>query len=82
MIKELSDIKSIKIYPSEANCLMIDLGNRSSYDFCIKMLDESNLIIKDLSTKRFFEGRNFIRIAIRDEHDNNILINKFKEVLN
>ena len=82
VIKELSDIKSIKIYPSEANYLMIDLGNRSSYDFCIKMLDESNLIIKDLSTKRFFEGRNFIRIAIRDEHDNNILINKFKEVLN
>lgn len=81
MISELSKIKSIKVYPSQANYIMIELKNRNSYDFCVQMLDESNLLVKDLSTKRFFDGKNYIRVAIRDRHDNDILINKFKEVL-
>ena len=81
MIKELSSIKSIKIYPSEANYILVDLGDTNSLELAAKLLDNKNILIKDLSTKKFFHNKNFIRLAIRDEHDNNILINSLKEYL-
>ena len=39
-------------------------------------------MIKDLSTKKGFEGRNYIRIAIRDEKDNEKLVAALKKKLN
>ena len=80
-IKELSGIKDVKVYPSQANYLMIDLGKINSYKLCVKMLDKYDLLVKNLSTKHFFEGKNFIRVAIRNEEDNNKFIRAFKEVI-
>ena len=74
MISELKKINGIKVYDSEANYIMVDLNGTSSYDFCVKMLDKYNILMKDLSTKNYFEGKNFIRIAVRDSHDNDLLI--------
>lgn len=74
-IQELSKIKTIKIYQSEANYIMIDLKTINSYDFCVKMLNEYNILIKDLSTKNYFKNKNFIRIAIRNTEENNIVLN-------
>ena len=81
VIKELSSIKSIKVYPSEANYILVDLGNTNSLDLASRLLDERNILIKDLSTKDYFYNRNFIRLAIRDEKDNDLLINALKECL-
>ena len=81
MIKELKKIKSIKVYPSEANYIMADLGKTSSYDLCVKLLDKYNILMKDLSSKNYFEGKNFVRIAVRDTHDNNVLIDALKKEL-
>ncbi len=81
MIGELKKIKSIKVYPSEANYIMADLGKTSSYDLCVKMLDKYNILMKDLSSKNYFEGKNFVRIAVRDTHDNNVLIDALKKEL-
>lgn len=79
-IKELEEIKSIKVYPSQANFIMIDMGKTNSYDFCVTMLDKYNILVKDLSTKKYF-GKNFIRVAIRDEKDNNAFISAIKKEL-
>lgn len=81
MIKELKKIKSIKVYPSEANYIMADLGKTSSYDLCVKLLDKYDILMKDLSSKNYFEGKNFVRIAVRDTHDNNVLIDALKKEL-
>ena len=35
--------------------------------------------IKDLTGKKCFDNGKYIRLAIRDEHDNNILINALKK---
>lgn len=78
---ELSKIKSIKVYRSSANYLMVDLGNISSTKICVDMLDSDKLILKDLSTKNGFEGKNFIRVAIRDTKDNDIFLETFKKYL-
>ncbi len=45
-IKELEEIKSIKVYPSQANYVMIDMGKTNSYDFCVTMLDKYNILVK------------------------------------
>lgn len=81
MIKELHKIDGIKVYDSEANYVMIDLKNVSSYDFCVKMLDRYNILIKDLSSKNYFYGKNFVRIAIRSKEENDILIKAAREEL-
>lgn len=79
--KALQSIKSIKVYPSNANFLMIDLGSQNSYEFAVTMLDKYNILIKDLSTKPYFYKKNFIRIAIRDKDDNNKLLSAFKDLI-
>ena len=76
LASELKKIKWIqKVYDSEANYLMVDLGEINSRELAIKLLDEEKIIIKDLSTKNKFFGKNFVRIAVRDFDDNNTLIN-------
>ena len=47
-----------------------------------KASDTQYGLIKDLSTKKGFEGRNYIRIAIRDEKDNEKLVAALKKKLN
>lgn len=82
MIKELRKIDGIKVYDSEANYVMIDLKKVSSYDFCVKMLNTYNILIKDLSSKNYFNGKNFIRVAIRRKEENDKLIDAMeKEII-
>ncbi len=81
MISELRKIKGIKVYDSEANYVMVDLGNTNSKELCINLLDNKKIIIKDLSTKNKFNGRNFIRLAVRDQNDNDLLLNELRKYL-
>ena len=79
--KELSLINGIKVYPSQANYFMVEIfdGTKAS-DLCKMLLREQGIFIKDLSSKINDDSRQFVRIAIRKEEENNILINAFKEV--
>lgn len=42
------------------------------------MLLEDNILIKDLSEKTGFEGKQYVRIAVRNEADNQALITALK----
>ncbi len=81
LIEGLRAIKGLKVYPSEANYVMVDLGKRNSLELTVKLLDEYNLIIKNLSTKNKFEGKNFIRLAVRDRKDNDFLLDVLRKEL-
>ena len=81
MIEELSKFKDIKVYPSEANYVMVDLKKRNSLELNVRLLDKYNLIIKDLSSKYKFENKNFVRLAVRDRKDNDFLIEVLKKEL-
>ena len=61
------------VYPSEANFLMLDLGDINSTELTIKLLD-NNIFIKDLRTKPAFQNKNFVRLAIRTKEENDRLI--------
>ena len=81
LIEELRKLNVKKVYDSEANYVMVDLGKQSSLELTIRLLDKYNLIIKDLSTKNKFEGKNFIRLAVRDRKDNDFLLEVLKKEL-
>ena len=78
MIKEINTINGINAYPSQANFIMIDLKQTSSYDLCVSALNNANILIKDLSTKNYFNNKNYIRVAVRNEEDNNRLLSFIK----
>lgn len=76
--EELKHIPFLKVYPSQANYFLCQVkGDLSSRQLAIALLN-NNVLIKDCETKKAFNGRNYIRIAIRDRKDNQRLI----EILN
>ena len=81
VIAELRKLKSIRVYDSEANYILVDLKENNSLDLAAKLLDEKHILIKDLSTKNYFHKKNFVRLAIRDENDNSALIAALNEYL-
>ena len=79
-INELSLISGIRVIPSQANYVMIELvGGKTSREVTKKLLIEHNILIKDLSSK--MGGKQYLRLAVRNTKDNNLLISALKEVL-
>ncbi len=81
-IKELKTIKGIKVYNSEANYILCDLGKHNSTELAIKLLENDNIFIKDLRTKKAFKDMNYIRLAVRTKEENKKLINSLAKYLN
>lgn len=80
--KELSEIPFLRVIPSQANYFLCKITNRfTSYELTLKLLTEHNILIKDCSSKKGFpEGRQYVRIAIRDRKDNSRLVEVFKNI--
>jgi histidinol-phosphate/aromatic aminotransferase/cobyric acid decarboxylase-like protein len=52
----------------------------TSHALAVTLLREHEVLIKDCSTKKVFDGRNYIRIAIRNNEDNDRLIKALKSL--
>lgn len=77
---ELNKLSNLKVYPSQANYFMCELLNGcDSKSVAAKLLDK-NILIKDLSGK-IGNGRQYIRIAIRTENEDNILLEKLQTII-
>lgn len=75
---ELDNISGIRVIPSQANYIMLELTNgTTAKEFTKVMLLKYNLFVKDLSSK--INSGQYIRIAIRNEKDNDRLINAIKK---
>ena len=82
LTEELSKIKQLKVYPSQANYIMCELtGNMSSVELATELMKKYNILIKDLSKKEGFDGKPFIRVAVRNEEDNSLLIHALMDVI-
>lgn len=72
---KLSDISFLRPIPSQANYILCEVMRPyTAHELAVELLDKSNLLIKDCSKKKGFNGREFIRVAIRNQKDNDILI--------
>ena len=78
--EELSHINKIRVIPSQANYVMVELDNSvSSKELLKTLLIKYNLLIKELTTKT--NGKNYLRLAVRNTQDNDILIQALKKEL-
>ena len=78
----MKKIKAIRVIPSQANYFMIELTDKMSSDELSKiLLQKYNILIKSCNTKHGLEDKNYIRIAVRDKHDNDALVQALSEVL-
>ncbi len=77
---ELAKIKGVRVIPSQANYVMVELEEGISPKELLKrLLVRHNLLIKELTTKT--NGRNYLRLAVRDTEDNDTLVTAMKEEL-
>jgi histidinol-phosphate/aromatic aminotransferase/cobyric acid decarboxylase-like protein len=77
----LDEIKSLYVYPSQANYFLCKLRGISAAELTECLLDKHEIFIKDLTGKTGISDDSFIRIAIRDKDDNNKLVFYLKEIL-
>ena len=80
-IKDLSSLDGIRVIPTQANYVTCEITSGKTSTQLAQVLLEKNIFIKDLSTKKGFDGRNYIRIAVKNEEDNDKLIAALKENL-
>jgi len=81
-IEQLRLIPKIGVLPTEANFLMCEVkeSNGSARMLTQKLLEEYNILIKDLSDKKGIEGE-YIRLAIKTKEENDCLILALKQIL-
>ncbi len=76
----LAKIKGIRVIPSQANYVMVELEERIAPKSLLKkMLVKHNILIKELTTKT--NGRNYLRLAVKGVEENDILIAALKAEL-
>ena len=70
-IEQLSLIKGIHVIESQSNHLMVEITNGlTARDVTKMLLNECNILVKDLSVKRMNINHQYIRIAIRSSKEN------------
>lgn len=71
-IEKLENVSFLRVFPSEANYVMCEVTKGKSNTLCAELL-EKNILIKDL-TRKVGNGREYIRIAVRNDNENDKLI--------
>ncbi len=80
LYENINKIKGLRAIHSDANYLMVELtGDISAKYLEAILLSRYGILIKNLSSK--LEGKNYVRIAIRDRKDNNALLEALKTEL-
>lgn len=79
-VEGLKCIEQIRVFPSEANYIMIEiLKPYRASELCNRMLKEYSILVKDLSNKFDYTGRQFIRIAVKTEDENAKLVSALRD---
>jgi len=78
---ELRKIKFLRVMPSEANYFLCEiLPPKNANELVLTMLKKYNILTRDCSDKKGFDGKQYMRIAVRSHEDNARLLNAFKEL--
>jgi len=76
---QLKKIKFLRVIPSQSNYFLCELRHKySATELTTQLLEKYEILIKDCTGKVGFEGKNYVRIAVRDTEDNDFLIEKLK----
>ena len=79
--KLLSSIPFLRVIPSQANYFLCQVSQPyTSHQLTEILLNSYNILIKDCDSKTGLKGKNYVRIAVRNEADNNHLIEALKSL--
>ncbi|MBR5673190.1 MAG: aminotransferase class I/II-fold pyridoxal phosphate-dependent enzyme [Muribaculaceae bacterium] len=79
--KQLSLIPYLRVIPTQANFFLCQVISKyTSHQLTVLLLKDYNILIKNCDSKTGLEGKNYIRIAIRDQRDNDILVEALKRL--
>lgn len=76
LFNQLRQVPYLRVIPSQANYFLCEITNgMDAQSFVLKLLTDSGILIKDCTGKKGFDRRRqFVRIAVRDSAENEILI--------
>ena len=73
--QELRTVPFLRVIPSQANYFLCEVDKRiSSSQLAIRLLRDANILVKDCAYKKAFEGKNYVRIAVRNRQENDRLV--------
>lgn len=79
-INELKSIPHLRVIPSQANYVMVELlDGKKALNLTKELLIKHDIFIKDLSKK--VKTGEYIRLAVRNKKDNDKLISALRELL-
>ena len=79
----LVKIKGVRIVPTQANFVLCELTSGvHSIELSKQLLVQKNILIKDISSKKGLNGGQYIRLAIRNDEDNRVLLMALNELIN
>jgi len=79
--KLLREIPYLRVIPSQANYFCMEVTDRfTSAELTERLLADYEIMVKDCNSKNYLQGRNYIRVSVRDTEDNNQLIRALKEL--
>ncbi|MBO7591933.1 MAG: aminotransferase class I/II-fold pyridoxal phosphate-dependent enzyme [Bacteroidaceae bacterium] len=79
--QKLKQIRFLRVMPSQANYFLCEiLPPKNARQLVLTMLKRYNILLRDCSDKQGFDGKQYMRIAVRSHEDNARLIQAFQEV--
>lgn len=80
---KLREISFLRVIPSQANYFLVEvLPPYKAREIILKMLKDYNILMRNCSEKEGFDGKQYMRIAVRDHKDNTRLIEALKTIEN
>lgn len=78
--EDLKQIDFLRVIPSQANYFLCEVTSKyTSAELC-ELLIEKDIIISNCGKKKHMNGRNLVRLAVRDEADNARLVEVLKSL--
>jgi histidinol-phosphate/aromatic aminotransferase/cobyric acid decarboxylase-like protein len=79
--ERLRTISYLRVMPSQANYFLVEvLPPYTANGLVLRMLKEHNILLRDCSGKGGFDGKQYMRIAVRGHNDNMRLIGALKSM--
>ena len=77
----LHQIPYLRLIPSQANYFCLEVTSRfTSEELTRRLLADYAIMVKDCNSKTSLQGRNYIRVSVRNSEDNDRLIAALKEL--
>lgn len=81
-VKKLEKIPYLRVLPSQANYVTCQLtGEMTSRKLTEILLNKYNILIKDLSGKKGFDGKSYVRLAVKRTEENQKLTDALEREL-